>query len=94
MVGGVLGFTVNTKLVEAVSVPSLTVTVMVEVPLRPGAGVRTTFRLEPLPPPKVIFAFGTSVVFDEVPESVNPLGGVSASPIVKAIGDCRRIFIC
>ena len=33
MVGGVLGFTVNTKLVDAVSVPSLTVTVMVEVPL-------------------------------------------------------------
>ncbi len=34
MVGGVLAaLTVNTKLVEAVSVPSLTVTVMVVVPL-------------------------------------------------------------
>ena len=73
MVGGVLAFTVKTKFVEALSVPSLTVIVMVEVPFWPGAGVRTTVRLEPFPP-NVIFAFGTNVVFDELPESVNPLG--------------------
>ena len=45
MVGGVLAaFTVNTKLVEAVSVPSLTVIVMVVVPLSPATGVMTTLR--------------------------------------------------
>ncbi len=45
MVGGVLAaFTVNTKLVEAVSVPSLTVIVIVDVPLPPAAGVMTTLR--------------------------------------------------
>ena len=49
MVGGVLAaFTVNTKLVEAVSVPSLTVTVMVEVPLSPATGVMTTLRFAPV----------------------------------------------
>ena len=74
MVGAVFGFTVNTKFVEAVSVPSLTVTVIVEVPLSPATGVMTTLRFAPVPPPKVMFAFGTNVVFDEVPESVNPLG--------------------
>ena len=68
-----MAFTVKTKFVEALRVPSLTVTVMVDVPLTPGAGVRTTLRLEPFPP-KVIFAFGTSAVFDELPESVNALG--------------------
>ena len=86
MVGGVLaGFTVNTKLVEAVSVPSLTVTVMVEVPLRPDAGVMTALRPAPLPP-KAILAIGISVAFDEVADSVNAFGDVSASPMVKAIG--------
>ena len=44
MVGAVFAFTVNTKFVEAVSVPSLTVTVMVEVPLSPATGVMTTLR--------------------------------------------------
>ena len=74
MVGGVLAaFTVNTKLVEAVSVPSLTVIVMVEVPLSPATGVMTTLRSAPLPP-KMILASGTNVAFDEVAERVNPLG--------------------
>src|SRR6186713_1340578 len=87
MVGAVLALTVNTKFVEAVSVPSLTVTVMVEVPLSPAAGVMTTLRLAPVPPPKVMLAFGINVAFDEVPETVNPVGCVSASPMVKAIGE-------
>src|SRR6187551_1604885 len=87
MVGAVLALTVNTKLVEAVSVPSLTVTVMVEVPLSPAAGVMTRLRLAPVPPPKVMLAFGTNVAFDEVPETVNPVGCVSASPMVNAIGE-------
>ena len=86
MVGGVLAaFTVRTKLVDAFSVPSLTAMVMVEVPLSPATGVMTTLRSAPVPPPKVMLAFGTNVAFDEVAESVNPLGGVSASPMVKAI---------
>ncbi len=86
MVGGVFAaFTVNTKLVEAVSVPSLTVTVIVEVPLSPDAGVMTALRPAPLPP-KTMLATGTSVAFDEVADSVNAFGEVSASPTVKAIG--------
>ena len=87
MVGGVLAITVRTKFVEAVSVPSLTVTVIVAVPLSPAAGVMTTVRSAPVPPPKVMLALGTSVAFEEVAESVNPLGGVSASPMVKAMGE-------
>ena len=75
MVGGVLAaFTVNTKLVEAVSVPSLTVIVIVEVPLSPAAGVMTTLRPASVPPPKVILASGTSVASEEVADRVNPLG--------------------
>ena len=86
MVGGVLAaFTVNTKLVEAVRVPSLTVTVMVEVPLRPDAGVMTALRAAPLPP-KTILATGTSAAFEELADSVNAPGEVWASPTVKAIG--------
>ena len=85
IVGGVLGFTVNTKLVDAVSVPSLTVTVMVEVPLAPATGVIATVRFAPLPP-KAMFASGTSAVFDELPASVKLASGVSTSPTVKAIG--------
>ena len=86
MVGGVLALTVKTKFVEPVSVPSLTAMVMVAVPLSPAEGVMTTVRSASVPPPKVMLAFGTKVTFEEVPESVNPLGGVSASPMVKAIG--------
>jgi len=81
-----LAFTVKTKFVEALRVPSLTVIVMVEVPLPVGAGVMTTFRSAPVPP-KMTLAFGTRVVFDEVPASVKLPGGVSASPTVNTIGD-------
>ena len=86
MVGGVFAaLTVNTKLVEAVSVPSLTVIVMVEVPLPPAAGVMTALRPAPLPP-KTMLATGTRVASDEVADRVNAFGDVSASPMVKAIG--------
>ena len=75
MVGGVLaGFTVKAKLVEVVRVPSLTVTVIVALPLWPDAGVIITFRPAPFPPPKVISASGTRVVFEDVPDRVKPLG--------------------
>ena len=86
MVGAVFGLTVNTKLVEAVSVPSLTVMVMVVVPLSPDAGVMTTSRLAPLPP-NVILASGTRVVFEEVAERVKPLGCVYASSMVNVIAE-------
>ncbi len=85
MVGGVFtAFTVNTKLVEAVSVPSLTVIVIVDVPLRPAAGVITALRPAPLPP-KAILATGTNAASEEVADSVNAFGEVWASPTVKAI---------
>ena len=48
--------------------------VMVVVPLSPVAGVMTTLRPVPLPPPKMMLASGTNVVFDDVAESVKPLG--------------------
>ena len=86
MVGGVLALTVKTKFVDAFRFPSLTAMVMVVVPLSPAAGVMTTVRSASVPPPKVMLAFGTKVTFEEVPESVNPLVGVSASPIVNVIG--------
>ena len=85
MVGGVLpGMTVNTKLVDTVSVPSLTMIVMVDVPLWPAAGVIIASRPAPLPP-KAILATGISTAFDEVADRVNAFGEVSASPTVNAI---------
>src|ERR671912_281439 len=86
MVGGVLtSLTVNTKLALAVSVPSLTVMVMVVVPVSPAAGVMTTFLFGPLAGLKTILPFGTSVPLEEVAESVSA-SGVCASPMVKAMG--------
>src|SRR3954462_3019571 len=64
MVGGELP-TVRTKGSLALLTPSLTVTVIVDAPVCPDAGVTVTVRLAPLPP-KTIFAVGTKVGFDEV----------------------------
>src|SRR5918993_1636193 len=87
IVGGVLtSLTVNTKSVLAVRAPSLTVMVMVLVPLSPAAGVMTTFLVAPFPPPKTMLAFGTSVTLEEVADMVRPLGCVCASPMVNAMG--------
>ena len=77
--------TVNTKLLEVVRVPSLTMIVMVEVPLRPVAGVITAVRPAPLPP-NTIFPFGMSVRLDDVPETASRVAAVSTSPIVNVIG--------
>ncbi len=86
IVGGVLAaFTVNTKLVDVVSVPSLTVTVIVEVPLPPAAGVMTALRPAPLPP-KTILATGTRIGSEEVADRVNAFGEVWTSPTVIPIG--------
>ncbi len=76
--------TVSTKGSLAVSAPSLTVTVIVAVPLWFAAGVTVTVRLAPLPP-NTMFAVGTSVGLDELPLSVRLPAAVSASPTVKAI---------
>ena len=54
-------FTVRTKVSLVLNEPSLTVTVIVAVPLWPLAGVTVTVRLAPLPP-KTMLAFGTRVV--------------------------------
>src|SRR6266568_1720908 len=87
MVGAVFGvaLTVNTKLLLAVRLPSLTVTVIVAVPVWLSAGVTVTVRLAP-EPPKTMLAPGTKVGFEEAPETVRLPAAVCASPTVKAIG--------
>jgi hypothetical protein len=76
------GGTVMVNVVLVVVVPSLTVTVIVAVPLLPDAGVTTSDRDEPVPL-KTMFAFGTSVVFDEDAVIVRLAGTVSLSLMVK-----------
>jgi hypothetical protein len=86
MVGGVFAaVTVNTKSTETVSIPSLTVRVMVVEPVSPAAGVMIIVRSASVPL-RAILIFGTSVVFEEVAETDNSLGSDSGSPIVKFIG--------
>jgi hypothetical protein len=77
-------FTVSKKVSLALSDPSLTVTVIVAVPLWPLAGVTVTVRLDPLPP-KTMFAFGTKVVLLLLPLTLNEPAAVWVSPTVKAI---------
>ena len=77
--------TVTAKLLLAVALPSLTVTVMVAVPTCAGAGVTATVRLAPLPP-KTMLAFGTNDGLDELPLNARLLNAVSTSPTVKPIG--------
>ena len=74
-------FTVRVNEREAERAPSLTKIVIVAVPVWPAAGVTVTVRPEPLPP-KTILAVGTKVVLAEVPVSVRPDAGVSASLMV------------
>src|SRR5436190_1435703 len=73
--------TVSEKVLLAVKAPSLTVTVMVAVPLWFAAGVTVTVRFAPLPP-KAMFALGTSAVSDEPPLTVRLATGVSTSTMV------------
>lgn len=85
IVGGALtSLTVKVKSVEVDSVPSLTVIVIVVVPLSFGDGVRVTVLFAPLPP-KATFALGTSVVLLEVAVTVNVPMPLSGSPIVNAM---------
>jgi len=87
IVGGVfvgVAVTVSRNPLLVVFVPSLTLTVIVADPVLPAAGVTVTVRLAP-EPPNIIFAVGTSVVDDEVPETVRLAAAVSTSPIVNGI---------
>ena len=85
MVGrSLIAFTVSTNESLVVWEPSSTVIVIVLVPLRFAAGVMTTVRLAPVPL-RTIFPFGTSVVFEDVAETVRSATGVSTSPTVKGI---------
>src|SRR6266487_1481966 len=76
--------TVRRKLSLADNCPSLTLTVIVALPVWPVAGVTVTVRVAPLPPNAMLFS-GTSVGFDEVPLSVRFFSGVSASFTVNGI---------
>src|SRR6266487_2129028 len=84
MVGGAFP-TTNRNVSLALLVLSLTVTVMVALPVWWVAGVTLTVRLAP-EPPKTRLAFGTSVGFEEEPVTTRLPGAVSASFTVKAIG--------
>src|SRR3989442_11758810 len=91
MVGAVFAgaLTVNTKLSLAVRLPSLTVTVIVAVPVWLRAGLTVTVRLAP-EPPKTMLAAGTKVGLEEAPETTRLPAAVCASPTVKAIGEVGR----
>ena len=67
--------------------PSLTVTVIVVVPVCPAAGVSVTVRLAPLPP-KTMFAFGTSAGLVELPLTVRfpPRSGIAHREIDRPHG--------
>jgi hypothetical protein len=75
---------VRTKVSLVLNEPSLTVTVIVAVPLSLLAGVTVTVRFAPLPP-KTILEFGTKVVLLLLPLTLKEPAVVWASPIVKAI---------
>src|SRR5205814_1331078 len=69
----------------AVDEPSLTLTVMVAVPVWFVAGVIVTVRLDPLPP-KTMLLTGTSVGLEDDALRTRLEAGVSTSPTVKPIG--------
>ena len=81
--GGAPTVTKNVSL--AVVGPSVTVTVMVDVPFWPAVGVRVMVRSVP-DPPKTILLTGTSAGLDEDTLSCRFTAGISASAIVKSIG--------
>src|SRR5256884_9915091 len=74
--------TVSTNVPLALFSPSLTVTVIVAVPVCPAAGVTVTVRLDPLPPKTILFV-GASVGLDDPLLNVRLPTGVSASPIAN-----------
>src|SRR5271155_253207 len=89
IVGGVstgrAATTLSWKVVLAVALPSLTVTVMLATPLWPAAGVIVTVRLL-LAPPKTMLLVGTTDGVSEAAERVRLDAAIAVSPIVKGIG--------
>src|SRR6476646_2661333 len=77
--------TVTAKLSLEEFTPSLTVIVMVAVPVWPAAGVIVRVRLEPLPP-KTILLVGMSVGLEEFLRKTRLFTGVSESAMVNAMG--------
>lgn len=85
MVGG--AFTVTTKLVDVDKLAlSVTVSVMVVVPLCPVAGTTMTVRDAP-EPPKTILDTGASVELLDAPVTDKDATGVTVSPTVKDSAD-------
>ena len=68
----------------AVFGPSETLTVIVVLPDSSPAGVTVTVRFVSVPP-KTMFAVGTSVVSEELPDTVKLAAAVSTSPMVNAM---------
>lgn len=88
-----MAFTVKTKLVLADNPPpSLTVKVMVAVPLFPLTGVIVTVRAAP-EPPMTILAVGAKVVLLDATVNVNEATGVRSSPSVKANADVAEFML-
>jgi len=77
------GLTVSTNVSLALFTPSLTVTVIVAVPVCPAAGVTVTVRLDPLPPTLCVWSAPAS--HWTTPCSRQVAYRVSASPIVNGI---------
>ena len=75
-------FTVTEKLVFVGACPSLTVTVIVAVPVCPATGVTVTVRLAPLPP-NVMFPVGTNTALFELPLTTKLPAAVSTSLAVN-----------
>src|SRR3989442_12993475 len=78
--------TASAKFVLAVAPPaSVTVRVIVALPLCAAAGLIVNDRSAPLPT-NTILAFGTNAGFEDRPETTRLAAGVSASPTVNAMG--------
>ena len=86
MVGAsLMAFTVRRKVsMTDAEFASVTVTVIVVAPFWFATGAMLMVRFAPLPF-RVMFAFGTRVVFDEVAVTIRSAAGVSTSPTVKAM---------
>lgn len=81
---------VNVKLEDAVNPPPfVTVSVMVDVPLFPTAGVNVTVREAPAPP-NATFASGSNVVLLDDSVTTSDATGVTLSPTVKASAEVDR----
>ena len=81
------GFTVTTKLAVVPALfASVTVTVIVLVPLTSPIGVSVIVRFAPLPP-RLMPPAATTPTFEEVAVTVSEPAAVSTSPTVNAIGE-------